>query len=442
MMRCLLALVAAIAMCRAADLPPALRPLIETARAAPPELFADTVARLVESGRIPGKDLQIQLLEEAFHAAAGSKEPVRLIAIRSTPPDTRAMYRGKAGELKLDALSLQSRILKDLLAIDGPKARELFEQLIHPPQDPRTCEDPLLPDSSPYYEIAGAIAQSAFTPQEKEKDVHVQFLLGVLSQAVSPADLPPFARALETVQLKPAELELLLASFAKSMDAMSANFRSFEPSIDPLQSAVETLASRAGAAHISTEGLLKAYRKFLVTQLTAARCNDNFSGAPEAVSWIGARTTPLSPDETKPSKIDGAVKAAPYFQSADSWQLGTSLRALTSADRTAPDWPSRVADFLRDYSAWQPAGDDMDAFHQRATVLQSLLALIPSGEDRDRVIEMCAALVVTSGAERQSPAEWLWQTRRLLEAAGADAPKMLASFRESGDPALSLYAGK
>src|SRR5579872_6424604 len=166
-MRLALAL-AAVMLCRAADLPPALRPLIETARAAPPELFADTVGRLIESGRIPGKDLEIQLLDEAFHAAAGAKEPVRLIAIPSTPPDTRAIYRSKAGELHLDALSLQSRILKDLLAIDHAKARELFDQLAHPPQDPRTCEDPLLPDSSPYFEIAGAIAQSAFTAPEKE----------------------------------------------------------------------------------------------------------------------------------------------------------------------------------------------------------------------------------------------------------------------------------
>lgn len=440
-MRLALAL-AAVMLCRAADLPPALRPLIETARAAPPELFADTVGRLIESGRIPGKDLQIQLLDEAFHAAAGAKEPVRLIAIPSTPPDTRAIYRGKAGELKLDALSLQSRILKDLLSIDHAKARELFEQLAHPPQDPRACEDPLLPDSSPYFEIAGAIAQSAFTAPEKEKGVHVQFLLGALSQTSSPADLNAFARALETVQLKPPELELLLASFAKTMDAMSANFRSFETSFDALEGAVETLTGRANSAHISTEGLLKAYRKFLVTQLTAARCNDSFGGATEAVSWIGARTSPLTADETRPSKIDGVARADAYFQSPESQRLGASLRALTSADRAAPDWPSRVADFQRDYSAWQPSGDDMDVLHQRATVLQSLLGVLPPGDDRDRVVEMCATLLEASSAERQSPAEWLWWTRMLLQAAGADASKMLASFRESGDPALTLYAGK
>jgi hypothetical protein len=429
-------------MCRAAsDLPPAIRPMVETARAAPPEMFADIVARLVEAGSIPQKDPQVDLLDEAFHAAAGAKEPVRLIAIQAIQPDTRAIYRAKAGQLGLDALSLQSRILKELLTVDRPKARELFDQMVHPAQDVRGCDDPLLRDLSPYYEIAGAIAQSAFTAAEKEKDVHIQFLLTVLSQVKSPTELAAFASALESVQLKREQFELLLASFAKTMESTDANFRSFAISIDTLQPEVETMTRRADSAHIGTEALVKAYRKYLVAQLTAARCNDNFSGAPNAVAWIGMRTSPLSADETTPAKTEGVVKANPYFQLPDSQQVALGLRQLQAGDHSAPDWPSRLADFLRDYSAWQPPGDEMDVFHQRATVLAALLAAVPPGDDRDHILAMCDALLQSSDAEQQSPAEWLWQAKRLMEAAGADAPKMLASFRASGDPALLLYAG-
>lgn len=445
-MRFLVAFVCAMGMCQAAtDLPPAIRPVVEIARAAPPEMFADTVARLVESGRIPQKELQVELLDDAFHAAAGAKEPVRLIAIQATPPDTRAIYRGKAGDLRLDALSLQSRILRQLLTVDRSKARELFDQILHPAPslngDARVCEDPLLPDLSPYYEIAGAIAQSVFTAPEKEKEVHIQFLLTVLSQVRSPAELPAFARALESVELKPEQLELLLASLAKTMESMDANFRSFASSIDALQPEMETMTSRADSAHVGTEALVKAYRKYLVTQLTAARCNDDFSGAQDAVAWISAHASPLSAGETAPSKTGGVLKADPYFQSADSQQLGAALRQLSLADRSAPEWRNRLADFLRDYSSWQPPGDDMDAFHQRATVLRALLGATPAGDDRDRIVAMCAALLESSNAERQSPAEWLWQAKMLMEAAGADASKMLAAFRASGDPALSLFAG-
>ncbi|HML17596.1 MAG TPA: hypothetical protein VK419_11240, partial [Bryobacteraceae bacterium] len=405
------------------------------------ELFADTVVRLVESGRIPQRDLQVELLDDAFHAAAGAKEPVRLIAVPSTPPDTRALYRARAGDLMLDALSLQSRILKQLVTVDRAKARELFDQMVHPAEAALTCEDPLLPDLSPYYEIAATIAQSTFTPAEKAQEVHIQFLVTVLSQAKSPAELAAFARSLESVELKPEQFELLLGAFSKTMESMDADFRSFESSIDALQKEIDGLNSRANSSHIGTEALIKTYRKFLVTGLTAARCNDSFGGAPDAVAWIGAHASPLTADETKPSKKDGVVKADPYFQSADSQQLGAELRQLSSANRSAPEFPGQFADFVRDYSAWQPPGDEMDAFHERATVLRALLGVAAPGEDRDRIVEMCSALVASSGAEHQSPAEWLWQTKMLLEAAGADAAKMLASFRASGDPALAIYAG-
>ena len=421
--------------------PPSLRPIIETARAAPPELFAEAVLRMAETGAIPIKALQIELLDEAFHAAANAKEPVRLIAIPATPPDTRATYRGRAGDLKLDALSLQSRILKQLITLDPPKARELFEQIVHPAQDLRTCEDPLLPDLSAYYEIAGALAQSAFTPAEKSKEVNVQFLLSVLAQVNSPADLVAFARALESVQLKSAQLELLLATFAKTMESMAPYFRSFSVSTDPLQSEIkiETMTSRAASARVGADALVKAYRKFLVTQLTAARCAEEFQRRPASRLLDRYARLALDSQRIRPSNTEGAIKADPYFQSTDSKQLGAELRQLTSSDRSSPEWTNRLADFTRDYSAWQPSGDTMDVFHQRATILAALLGVTPPGEDRDRIVEMTAAFLESSDAEAQSPAEWLWQVKTLLNAAGADAPKMTTSFKASGNPALTLY---
>src|SRR5258706_4601640 len=167
------------------DLPPAVRPMVEVARAAAPEFFADTIVKLVETGKIPPRELQAELLEEAFNAASRAQEPVRLIAIPVTPPDTRAIYRGKAGELRMDALSLQARILHAMLTIDRPKTRELFERVARPSLEPRACEDLLVADVPAYYEIAGELPQSCFTANEKEKEVHVQFLATVLAGARS-----------------------------------------------------------------------------------------------------------------------------------------------------------------------------------------------------------------------------------------------------------------
>src|SRR5262249_49812734 len=131
------------ALLQASDEPP---PIVELARTAPPEFFADAIVQLVRGGKVPSRDLQIELLEQAFAAAAKATEPIHLIAIPATPPYTRAIYRSRAADLNLDRLSLQGRILRELLTLDRKKARELFASVTRPILDPRPCEDPLIGD--------------------------------------------------------------------------------------------------------------------------------------------------------------------------------------------------------------------------------------------------------------------------------------------------------
>src|SRR5258706_7671211 len=147
-------------------------PIVELARGAPAEFFADAVVRVIQAGKIPQRDAQVELLEEAFSVAAGAKEPLRLIGLPGTPPDTREIYRSLAAGSGLDALSLQARIVKELLTLDRAKARELFERMPRPKLDPRPCADPLIANVSAYYDAAAAIAQSAFTDREKESELH------------------------------------------------------------------------------------------------------------------------------------------------------------------------------------------------------------------------------------------------------------------------------
>src|SRR5258706_5955708 len=72
-------------------------PIVELARAAPPEFFADAVVRVIQAGKIPQRDAQVELLEEAFSVAAGAEEPFRLIRFPWKPPPTRGNYLRPAG---------------------------------------------------------------------------------------------------------------------------------------------------------------------------------------------------------------------------------------------------------------------------------------------------------------------------------------------------------
>ena len=426
------------------ELPAAVRPIVELARTGSPELFADTVVRLVQAGRIPQREMQIQLLEEAFAVAGGAAEPVRLAAIPATPPDTRALFRGRAGELKLDVLSLRSRILQELLTVDRVRARELFQAIPHPALDPRECADPLIADVGAYYEIAAAVAQSSFTSAEKETAAHVQFLAAILAGARSPGEIEPFARAVQSVGLKPSEWELVLAALASKLATVGPDYRAFALSLTPLQGEIAALVALGGANGVATDGLTGAFRKYVTTQMAASRCAPDFGPSLEEISTV----PPLSGDEMKPSKRTDSFKADPYFQSEDSRQMGSALNRLrfgpggqspSEAERGAPEWRNTLADFLRDFKGWNPPGSEIDAFHQRMTVLDSVLQILPPGGDRDRIISLVVSYLV-SDVERQNAAEWLWQLKKLLRDAGGDAPKMLQQFRASNDVGLVLYA--
>src|SRR5580692_7051941 len=82
------------------DLPPAVQTLIEVARNAPPELTADAIIRLAEDGILPAGEQRSELLEEAFKTAGRAQEPVHLIPVPGFAPNTRAMFRGQASDLR------------------------------------------------------------------------------------------------------------------------------------------------------------------------------------------------------------------------------------------------------------------------------------------------------------------------------------------------------
>jgi hypothetical protein len=426
----------------------AVQSVVDQARGTAPEIFADTIVRLVESGKVPQRELQVELLEVAFQAAGSATEPARLIAIPGTPPDTREMYRGKAGELGLDTISLQSRILKNLLTVDRAKARGLFIQMVHPALDPRPCEDALVADIAPFYEIAAAIAQSAFTADEKANDAHVQFLVGLLEGAKSPGELAAFASAIENVTFTQAQWLVILGALSQKLERIGADYRSFAVSFNALEGAVSRLAEFGRANRLEADGLLRSFRKYAVAQMTAPRCAPDIPISIGEVPWL---QPPFTDAETKPSERRGAVKTQAYFDSGDSKEMGERLKTITlrpngnevfdsllarqTIVRTVVD-PDVLSDFLLAFALWSPSGADVDVLHKRATVMKVLLAMNLSDDDHARIVRLGVELLATSGAQRQNPAEWMWQVKSMAGAIGNGASDL---FRASGNPGLLVY---
>jgi hypothetical protein len=407
-------------------LPPAVETLVELARNAPPELTADAIVKLAEDGAIPASGPRRELLEEAFKTAGRAQEPVHLIPVPGLAPNTRAIFRAQASDLRLDALSLQSRVLKLLLKTDPQAARALFDGIEHPALDPRPCDDPFIADASAYYEMAGALAQS--------DQQAVAFLDAVLVGARSPGELAAFAQALAPVSLNPEQRDALLGALAVKMENVAPDYRSFTSSVSVLRTSVQQFPSPA---------LAVGFRRFLTRQMSAPRCEEDFGDATPTVDWFNGEfhgdLAVIGDEEVQPSQRLGGFKSESYFTTAEGKHIWDAFDQLKTA-LGSTEWRMMLSDFLRDLSDWTPTNAVIDVFHQKITVLQGLFEAIPPGPDRDQVMGQSIAVLQYSGAETRYPAEWLFQVRALTKVAGDDAAKLMEGFRTSGDAGLALFA--
>src|SRR2546425_10521169 len=92
--------------------------LVDLSRSLPPEFRADVLARLAESGTLGLSQAASDVLEEAFFAASGAQERIRLdIATLTGDMTGREEVRSRALANQLDELTLETRALRGLAAI-------------------------------------------------------------------------------------------------------------------------------------------------------------------------------------------------------------------------------------------------------------------------------------------------------------------------------------
>ncbi len=437
--------------------------VIELARKAPPELFADAVINMVQRGEFPPAALPAVLIE-AFEAAKRAKEPVRLVAM---PPaaDSRPALREAAlqqGSARaglsgsgMDALSLEARVVALMARTDPDKAREMFQSIDRPALTPRPCADPMIADDSAYYELAAKLTGLN--------------TMAVIGPGNSPGELASLAKLIrlaseaklvhEDQGLTPDEFRLLTGALALKMQTAAPDYRAFTMTAEDLSMELDGLMARARDLGVPADELAMAARKLAVTQLSSPRCHEEFGEAMGFVDWFnrgfGKRLDPIGVEETIAKGDLGPVKTESYFRSGSSKELADRFQKLrtsfgnTTGNTTGntpgtPEWRDQLAEFLRQYAEWKPSGDDIDIFHQRITVLHGLWQLIPAGEDRDKLMSRVIEFLKGNEVEREYPAEWLFQVRALMDVAMNSAPaeraKLLAAFRESGDPGLVLLA--
>jgi hypothetical protein len=451
---------------------PDLFKVADLAQSAPAELAADALLRVAASARNRDRAWKIELLEESFQMAALARQPNRQKIIGSRMVDrSRAEILSLAFDQRLDRLSLQGRIVRQMLKLDKAKALEMFQRTAWPGLRGRQCRDALVDHVAEYYELVAEIGASAFTAEQRRRGDHFDLLSLQISRIGSPVEVGPAAKLLAGSSLTQDELSLLSARLAASIDRIESDDRSFSASYSNGDEGLHELARTLGADNASIEGIIGAYRRYLVRNLAGKRCADTAGGKFASsvmdsfnrsfAAETGPARAPLAADELKPAKMEGQAEWDPFIDEAEFQQAwdeylnlllgkehGPLFRStrLSDAQKDTVEWRAQFDHFLEQIDDLRPTVGEPEYryFYRKATALTGALSVAPSGPDREKVLHQFVAFLSSSSFQQDSVLEWHAQVNRTASSVRALGPEATARFfgelERSGNPILYLYS--
>jgi hypothetical protein len=395
--------------------------LADRARSLPPEFAADALLRIADSPNVTDVAWKRQVLEDAFHLAAGAQQ-----AFARHDGTGRPTNRfDKSYAQGMDACTLQSKAVDAMLTIDYKRAREMFGE-IPPPQVPRlSCKDTLVYDVSIFYVTAGEVATRAFSAKEVAEEQPFHLLQRYTVEATSPAQIAPIARMLVGATLKPAQFEALVNSLAGTLTQLSGDDRSFSAFQGEAEAAITGLATECARRRINAQPLVEAWGAYKTRQLSGERCTDS----------------------TKPVAQTAGRCASPQCQQLaaqfNGLIMGPNAYGFTPEQKSTPEWAEKFRQYLAAVADWKGDDDPDEYFQVKSQFYGDLFNLTPHGPERDVLLRTMLAWLQENGYRREHRVEWFYPVNTLIVHLFADPLDLKATARElrlCADPVIALYA--
>jgi hypothetical protein len=467
---------------------PEIQALLDAAPAAPPELAADILLKLVDSGRIPSKEQRLEIVDQAFQLAGQAKFPYMQSAAvdRAGHTDSSPGIRDTGLGEGLSTMGLRCRAVRAALNIDKAKALELFHQVVVGPFPPLSCDDALAPELSQYYLVLHEVASKAYPPKDMKEGRHFELIETAVRNVATPRQLTPVAKLLAEFPMPPDRKTELVGTYAAALKRMDADPRSFGAVTVELGNALDGLSKKLQIDEISTVPLADAFRAYMARHLQGALCAetanpkgggrymrqvvDKFLNEGVIATAAAAEVPPLKFDELKPKSVLGSAKFSDYWRENRSREIMARFQELRFGTkeqqeeysklgprrdrmapflpepmRRAPEWEAAVRQFIEDLDHWSKNHDEpeIDFFHMMCFQYMALLETIPDGSLHDAVLRTYISYLKSSPMERESPPEWLIHVRRLFSITDATPDhldRVRAEIRRSGSLTMSLYA--
>lgn len=449
--------------------------LLNTIRACPPEFAADAMLRLIQANRIQEADWKKEVLEEAFVFAASAQEPIKRVAINvAMVMDTRPKMVSRSYEMNLDSLSLQCRVVNEMLALDKKAALDIFRRITLPKMPRVDCEEIYIYDPTIYYETASELARSGFTAKEMEKNDLFYFIQPLIYSMDTPLQIKPVINLLLRLPLPKSQLGVLFGDFSNSLRKVHGDDNSFSEKAGVISSAILELTEYCKKHNMPREDLLFSYRQYLLRHLSGSRCasrrNDRTPRQDQLIAQnvrffndkLRFETTPgqspilpITADDAKPEEINGYCVEPMFWETLQAKEIlkkfkllrFPSEQELSKEEKESVQWQTDFLKYLDELMDWRGAAEKSEAeyLHQKMILLVGMTEIASTAALREAALRAMLRFLNSSTVYRDQRLEWFVHVDYLIRLSLSDylhqgRTTLLRELKESRNPVLSLYA--
>lgn len=447
-----------------------------------PELTIDIYLKIIASGKIKNKVKIKQLLEEAFYLSFNIKEkiPGKIMAFEGQVLTIRPTFISNAHKNNLDALTLQTRIVREMLKTDRVRAFELFNEISpNLSLKPLSCQDFLLYEPKSFYELVGKIAEESFLPEQVKQGQRIAFLSPYIENMTSPSQVSPIIKILLSTNLTNDEMLNLGEIFNKSIRKIFGDDRSFsyQMNFDSTGRDIFQLYRKFNFSPALYNELSRSYKDFVQKNLKGKRCQDNINyeirtgkttNNPEKneleiklpvyiaeANNILFKDLPIGIEDINSSEIETIEFPTEYFSGGKSKEIFRKIRNLQNWEeenktpseiKESQKWQEEFSKTLESVNDLNELDneDEIDIFHQKSLLLRLLLVEAPNISFKEKILNEYLKLLNNRQIEREFTPEWFLEfddlKKEILDIKSIEEQeKLLSIVKNANNSAIRIY---
>jgi hypothetical protein len=452
---------------------PQIRSLINDSEGLPPEFTSDVILQLVEHGLVRDEHLKIKLLNEAFEKASLAQDdyPERPwgVNVEETPHGLHAIASMFTG---LNRLSLQTRVVRQVLPTDPQRARQLFETIAPPRVQPLPCNESGFPWPDPYYSALTVLLDKGFSQKEIRSGLRANYVASTINTVKSHPELISAVQLLNAGVFTDQELRELVPAYTASVRNLDGDPQTFAivMSDDRLFDGVSKLISLLDKHSIDSRSVLQALRDYLVHNFNGPGCSalatskgsSLASSLPDALvrfnEEFAVQLRQANLSQIAAGELDNEARSHIEDSSPPRWKsktysdLGWALQSL-SASSDPSDTPKTSAalntfltkanDLLTQVSAWSETSEpETEFFHQKAILLEGLAQRTEGTSLHKEALDRFIMFLQEYPPDQIGAVDWYLYATKLLKTnlKPNQAKEDLEALLNSREPVLTLYA--